>query len=220
VLINGDKFAYYPGSDTFERELCKLIKNKSISICKGLPEVKAISLIIVSDKRCSECDVNANKLIETLTGVFPGLKPKMYDYSNPEGKKIFEKTGLTFMPIALFDSEILIYSGYSRVSRYLEKRGEYYSLKIGAKFDPNKEICDNKVDDTNNGLIDCLDPDCANDLICRTEIPKKLDLFIMSDCPYGREAVKAMEPIMSAIGSRIDFNIHYIANEAGDGKFS
>ena len=29
-----------------------------------------------------------------------------------------------------------------------------------------QEICDNRIDDDGDGLIDCLDPDCSGDLSC------------------------------------------------------
>ena len=35
-----------------------------------------------------------------------------------------------------------------------------------------KEVCDNEMDDTGNGLVDCADPTCANDPACATE-PEK-----------------------------------------------
>ncbi len=34
-----------------------------------------------------------------------------------------------------------------------------------------KEICDNGIDDTGNGLTDCADPDCADDPLCQSVEP-------------------------------------------------
>lgn len=88
------------------------------------------------------------------------------------------------------------------------------SLKIGASFDPAKEICDNFKDDTGDGKVDCEDKDCAGALVCRQEKAKQLDLFVMSDCPYGKMAVLAVKKVLDNSKNAIDLNIHYIASEA------
>jgi hypothetical protein len=190
--------------------------NKS-EICSKLPEVKTVNLFIVNDKRCKDCDVSDNT--KKLNQIFTGLKITQYDISEEEGNKIFEKTSSTYLPLFAFDNSVLNAAGYKLVSKYIEKRGEYYVLKIGSKFNPSKEVCNNKIDDTENGLIDCNDPDCQDSLICRNNVPNKLDLFIMSDCPYGKEAVKVAKPIIDNFGSRIEFSIHYIASEK-NGQFT
>ena len=58
-----------------------------------------------------------------------------------------------------------------------EQRGRYLSLKIGSSFDPKAEICDNKVDDDNDGKTDCSDDSCVNSMLCREEKEKNLQLF-------------------------------------------
>jgi hypothetical protein len=35
-----------------------------------------------------------------------------------------------------------------------------FSLQVGSKFDPYAEICDNKIDDNGDNLVDCMDPTC------------------------------------------------------------
>ena len=215
IFLNNKRILYYPKSDFFERSMCNIV-NKS-EVCSKLPEVNTVNLFIVNDKRCKNCDVS--DYTKKLNQIFSDLKISQYDISEDKGKKIFEKTSSTYLPLFAFDTSLLDSEGYKQVSRYIEKRGEYYVLKIGSKFNPSKEICDNKIDDTGNGLIDCNDPDCKDSLICRKEIPNKLELYIMSDCPYGKEAVKVAKPIIDNFGSRIDFSIHYIASETND-KFT
>jgi len=51
-------------------------------------------------------------------------------------------------------------------------------------------------------------------------VPNNLKLFVMSQCPYGSLAVKAMDEVLAAIGDNIDFELYFIANDAGDGTFS
>lgn len=43
----------------------------------------------------------------------------------------------------------------------------------------------------------------------------KVELFVMSFCPYGIQAEKAMKPVVDLLGSKADFRIRFIAS-AGD----
>ncbi|HZS40588.1 MAG TPA: hypothetical protein VFF06_27335 [Polyangia bacterium] len=63
----------------------------------------------------------------------------------------------------------------------LTNAGEYYIIiqpfepagqgpvTVTLATEMTKEICNNGVDDNNNGLIDCADPDCFNDPNCKTQ---------------------------------------------------
>jgi glutaredoxin len=106
-----------------------------------------------------------------------------------------------------------------KIQRFLKPAGTYKHLTVGAKFDPNAEICDNKKDDTGNGKIDCADETCKEQLVCRKEIPKQLDVFVMSQCPYGVKALDAMKEVLDNFGSDMKFNVNFIATETPDGGF-
>lgn len=45
--------------------------------------------------------------------------------------------------------------------------------------------------------------------------PPRLDLFVMSLCPYGMEAEQALVPLVAGWGEKVDFHLHFIADEAG-----
>ncbi len=53
------------------------------------------------------------------------------------------------------------------------------------------------------------------------EIPKKqkpiIQLFVMSKCPYGIQAENALFPVIKLFKSKVDFKLHFIANEKGTG---
>lgn len=53
------------------------------------------------------------------------------------------------------------------------------------------------------------------------EIPQKekpkVELFVMSFCPYGNQAELTMEPVYEQLGDQVDWNIHYIVSKQGDG---
>lgn len=52
------------------------------------------------------------------------------------------------------------------------------------------------------------------------EIPKsdkpKVDLFVMSFCPYGNKAEDTMQPVYELLKNKVDFNFHYIVSSEGD----
>lgn len=173
---------------------------------------KDTNLIIINDKRCKECDTTY--LESSLKQIFPNLNIKELDYSSKKGKQLYKELKLQYLPAALFDDTVESGAGYNSVKTYLIPTGDYQLLQIGASFNPSKEICDNGKDDTGNGKIDCQDEDCKGSLLCRSEIKNNLQVFIMSDCPYGRKAIEALKEVVDNFGNIITYEVHYIANEA------
>ena len=47
----------------------------------------------------------------------------------------------------------------------------------------------------------------------------KVDLFVMSQCPFGVLAEQSFEPVLNLFKDTIDFNLYFIANEV-NGKFN
>ena len=145
------------------------LAGKTLIFDVTLLEVKETSLemIVLSDKRCEDCDTSG--IIRQLEMVFPGIKTTELDYGTEEGRRLYDDLGLDFLPAVLFDESVKSEDGYANIQNYLEKVGDYYSLRIGAEFDPAAEICDNGVDDNGDGLVDCNDSECNLDLICNKD---------------------------------------------------
>jgi hypothetical protein len=181
-------------------------------------DLKGFSAVLINDKRCVECDTTM--LVSQLKAVFPTLEIKELDYSSKEGKALYEETKLTALPALLFTEEVKNSQNYTQVERYIDPAGKYLSLRVGASFDPAAEICDNKIDDDKDSKIDCEDDSCEGSMLCREETKKKLDVFVMSQCPYGTKALDAMKEVLENFKSDIDFDIYYIANENADGTFA
>jgi len=173
-----------------------------------LLEIKETSLemIVLRDKRCADCD--ALGIIRQLEMVFPGIKTKELDYGTEEGRKLYDDLGLDFLPAVLFDESVKSEDGYSNIQNYLEKVGDYYSLRIGAEFDPTAEICDNGVDDNGDGLVDCDDSECNLDLICNKDalvdcsanynLTRDTVIFYFSDgCGWCQRMMPVVENLQS-----------------------
>ena len=181
-----------------------------------------LTAYIVTDSRCVDCSQMVEYAKTQLQSMFTGIEFKEYDYSKSEGEKFYKKYKLTVLPAILFTSAIKSNEQYANMENYLTPNTvdpELLLLSLGSTFDPTKEICDNQKDDTGNGKVDCDDSDCSTSKACRENKENTLDLFVMSQCPYGTQALDAMKEVLNNFKDKINFNIHYIANQNQDGTF-
>lgn len=222
IYLNDEPYRGGRTPNDFLRSVCEKYTVEKPQACLEIPEPAKIKVTVITDKRCKECQ--AERLVQNLKGMFPGLMPEILDYADEKGKEEYKKyadKGQNLLPVIYFDAEVEQDEGYSKVARWIQKVDDKLFLRVGAKFDPTKEICDNGIDDTGNGKVDCEDDDCKNELICRKEAKKKVDLFVMSQCPYGVMALDAMEEVLQIFKEdKLDFNINFIANEVEPGKFT
>ena len=246
MFIGGKPYRGPRSEMAFSRAICDAFPKDKPALCADLPPPTVVPVTIVTDERCKSC--RAKFWEKRLKGLFPGAEVTILDYTQDDGKAFYQEQQLELLPAILFGEEVKKADNYKRIQRFLKPKGEYLAFRSGAKFDPTKEICDNgkddtgngKVDcddpdckdheackekcdngkdDTGNGLVDCADPDCKNALICRKEIERKLDVFVMSQCPYGVKALDAMEEVLQYFGDQIDFDVHFIATALPNGKF-
>jgi 2-hydroxychromene-2-carboxylate isomerase len=215
IFIGGKPYNGGRGDLAFSRAICDAFPKDKPGLCSSLPPPVKVPVTIVSDARCKDC--RADFWQKRLESMFPGAEIKILDYGTEEGKKIYSDLKVTFLPAILFGKEVEKADDYARISRFLTPKGEYLEFQSGARFDPTKEICDNTTDDNNNGKVDCDDEDCKMAMECRKEIPKKLDLFVMSQCPFGVQAINAMKEVLDALSNQIQFEIHFIADEQDNG---
>ena len=215
IIVNGEAYSGGRTTTDFSREICSFY-NYEIEECSDVTKPIKLNMIVLNDERCADC-TSVTNLYSQLRSLFPGLQIQEYDYSDAEGKALYDSLNLKYLPAMLFGSEIVNTSSYNQVRAYLVPVGNYYYLRIGSDFDPTSEICTNGIDDTDNGLIDCEDPECEGTIECRPEIENHVQVFIMSDCPYGREAIKAMNGVKDNFGDALSYEVHYIASETTDG---
>lgn len=182
---------------------------------------------LINDIRCVEENCNDSfikNLKVSLRQFFPMIEFEEYDYNSDLGKQFYEKYALTDLPAILLTHKLEEEGNYNRIKNFVTEKEDLLDLQLGATFNPltgnhSMEFCDNNKDDDGDGLSDCEDKKCRANLVCREEITKQLDLFVMSQCPYGTKALDAMEEVLENFGDQIDFNVHYIANENADGSF-
>jgi hypothetical protein len=214
IYLNDQKYAGGRQENDFLRAICNSFENDKPQACSDIPEPVKVEILLINDERCETCDVS--QLIGQLKGIFPGMVVESLDYNSAKGKELFLASSITHLPALLFDSTVEKAESYANVQRYLLPAGEYTSLMIGASFDPTAEICTNNKDDTGNGKVDCDDDTCKGTMECREEIENNLQVFIMSDCPYGRKAIVALKEVVDNFDT-MDYEVHYIASETPEG---
>jgi hypothetical protein len=178
------------------------------------PEVE-VSAIILTDKRCKTCQT-AGMEANIKARFFPRLTTKTLDYGDEAGKQLYNEMGIKMLPYMLFADGVEKAPKYQQIARWMEPKGKYKMLKIPAQFDPTAEICDNKIDDNGDGKVDCDDAGCKEDLICRKEITNQVQVFVMSQCPFGVQAVDAMKEVLDNFKGKLKFDVHYIGDKAGE----
>ena len=220
IFVNGERYRGGRTETDFMRNFCNAFKTEKPQACNDIPAPKRVDLTVLTDARCKNCVVDP--IVNQMKNIFPGLVEKKIDYGTEEGKKLYETikdTEAKLLPAFLFDKNVTEDAGFQQAARWMLDVNDYKMLRVGGKFDPTAEICDNQIDDTGNGKIDCDDDTCKNNLVCRKEIKDRLDVFVMSQCPYGVKALDAMKEVLKAFGNKIDFHVNYIADETSDGGF-
>jgi len=218
MFLNGQPYNGGRKTNDFLRAICDTYQGKKPDACLNIPVPPKVDAIFFSDKRCPDC--NIDRLEGRVKSDVQGLVAKKVDYMTDEGKALYnEIKGLNpdmkYLPVILFTKSLdADKDGKEALSRWLRPVGDkYYALMLGGSFDPTAEICDNKIDDDGNGKTDCEDDFCKDKLVCRPETPKTLDVFVMSQCPYGAKALVAMKEVLDNFKNDIKFNIHYIGDE-------
>ena len=219
IHVGGAEYSGGREKNDFMRAICAKVKGNKPPACAKIPEEPEVVATVISDKRCAKCDSRVKEVENIMKGrFFPKLKiSARLDWSSSEAKRLYKELKLKSLPTMLFHSGAEKAGKFNNLKRFLSQNGKYWVLGgIGVTHDPTAEICDNKTDDTGNGKVDCADATCAQKLVCRTAIAKKLDVFIMSQCPFGVKAINAMKEVIGNFGNDLKFDVHFIAD--GDEK--
>ncbi len=164
-----------------------------------------VSVMILSDKRCSDCASRVDSILTQLKDVFPGIVSTQYDYSTPEGEKLYTDSNITMLPAFLFTQDVKNADGYSGaggIQQFLDPAGPYLNLRVGSKYNPTCYKAD--------GTTDCSKPECAKGVDCMAKTDKPLvEAFVMSYCPYGTQIEKGLIPVAELLGNKINFSIKF-----------
>lgn len=219
IFLDGKPYEGGRKPRDFLRAVCAAGKGAAPA-CKDIPTPPRVSAVFLSDARCAECDIKP--LERQLKGVLGGLEVTHVDYGTEAGKALYQElvaagTGFKKLPAVLLGPEVeKDTEGYAEIQRFLRPLGEYRELAIGGEFDPTAEICANQgVDDDGNGKADCADAACSAEMSCRPARPRQLDMFVMSQCPYGAKAMIAAKELVDHFGDDVKLSVHFIGDQQG-----
>lgn len=195
--------------------------------CSAIPEAVKFTMTFISDEICDECTASVAQNQGILSQLFEGVEYVTLDFEDANAKAMMEKYDISLLPAVVVDLEVentAAWKGEQINTAVFEKKADKYVVLpqvIGSEHNPLGEVCSNGVDDRDqDGLVDCADDECVGSMDCREEVSQNLQVFIMSDCPYGRKAIEAVKEVADNFGTEMDLEVHYIASENPDGSFN
>ncbi|MCD6229693.1 MAG: thioredoxin domain-containing protein [Candidatus Diapherotrites archaeon] len=159
-------------------------------VCKNLPPEQEINLLILNDKTCALCD--PAQMIGSIKGLFSNLAIKEIDMDSVEGQELIKEAEISGLPAYFFyPDNVEKHEQFGVIEQYLtETENSLYLLNTA----PIKTIG-------------------------REEIKNTVDLFVMSQCPYGTMAEATLKEMVKSMPD-LEYNIRFIAESNGDGNFS
>jgi predicted DsbA family dithiol-disulfide isomerase len=207
IFIAGKKYEGGRKPTDFVKAICNGADGKKPAACANIPESPKVNVTILSDKRCG-ADCDPSRLEGNVRGAVGSPVITELDYSSPQGKALFGSLGATTLPVAVFDATLdADKDAVSALSRGLKDASGHRVLAAGS-WNPS-------CADDGGCKLDA----CKSTMQCRSEVPKKLDVYVMAQCPFGVKGLDAMKEVtdnFKKAGEPIDFAVHYI----GDGDAS
>jgi hypothetical protein len=139
----------------------------------------------------SEDMPHVNDALRTpIKQLLPDAKEVYLEYDSPEAREYIDKLGLGFIPYVIFDRSIALNDKFF----HMVKNNMINQLK-GYYVIPDEQL--------QMGEIMILD---------RQKQPDSLSIFVMSFCPYAREALASLIDFIRRNDIKIDIRIRYIVN--------
>ncbi len=172
MFMNDEPFNKRKTNDMM-RAICEVIDNKHQE-CKNLPEPVKVSLTIINDELCEECDTT--RMLATFNDMFESLDVKRYDYETKEAQELMQEYEIKLLPAYIFDYKLIETDSWKDnpgLQTAFEKRSDGFIVlpdAVGSDHDPLKEVCDNEKDDRDEDeQVDCEDDECAFELVCNKD---------------------------------------------------
>jgi hypothetical protein len=210
LFINNERFSCNITYDGLKRYVCSRTAPESSAPCMGIADTPLHTVTVITDSRCGSCHEYIDFYLGELRCSFPKLEIMALDYMKINASAVYEDLELEGLPAFILDGSIEEDNTRDSQDKVSHKIKGRYVLVSDILFIPNKEICDNGIDDNSNGRVDCRDSYCEFSPFCRQEIPMKLDIFIRSYQNESIEALNSMKTVLSDFSNKIDFNIYYI----------
>ncbi|MBM4357832.1 MAG: hypothetical protein FJ096_06955 [Deltaproteobacteria bacterium] len=187
------------------RAICAAMSVPKPAACGEFPMPPRVHVALLGDARCEECD--DDRLERVLRRIVGNPSIQRFDYATPEGKRLFTALGPAApkLPLATFDVTLDADPEALAVLRSrLTTQGTFRILDAGGGWNP---ICADPGG--------CSNPRCKGVLACRPLTPRRLEVFVMSHCPYCVRGLASMREVLAhfrAAGAPIDFRVQFIGS--------
>jgi hypothetical protein len=209
MFLGGKPYGGMRSTKAFFKAACAEYTGNKPAACAAMPPAPPVNVTILTDKRCEKCA--PERLVGFAKQRIDNAVVKQLDYTEPEGKALYEALGGNpNLPLMLFDNTLEAdKDAMESFGRGLAPLGNFKSFNVRGQFSP---ACANEGG--------CKLAQCKETWTCRQETPKKLELFVMSQCPFGTRALDSMDEVLKAFDNKVDFQVHYIPGGNGPGLTS
>jgi len=208
IHVAGKDYAGDRSPKGLMRAICDAYTGAKPGACSNIAPIPSVNVTLLSDKRCGD-DCETKPIEAQLGRVFGKPVITVVDYLDPAGQKLYAAMKPADLPALIFDDTLALDEAASaKVANGLKEKGGIKFLSIG-EWSP---AC--------NDADGCKLDECKDKMICRAEEPNKLEVFVMSQCPYGVKGLDAMKPVLDnfktarekakAKTPELTFQVHFI----------
>jgi len=200
IIIAGEKYAGTRKSPSIMSAICGKFAGTAPAECADLPQAPKVNVTILRDDRCTTCDME--KVEKSLAGKVSNPVVTKLEIGSADGKKLFDAIKPVKLPAFVFDATL-----------------DADADAVAAFKKPMREVGGHKVvesGDWNPACADaggCASEACKLTLACRPDVPNRLDVFVMSQCPFAVKGLDSMKEVLANFkksGAKVDFQVHYI----------
>jgi predicted DsbA family dithiol-disulfide isomerase len=207
IMIGGQKHEGGRKPADLMKALCAKFSGTVPAECAEIPVSPPVNVTILRDDRCVGCYLARHE--KTLATKVSNPVVTKLEYGSPEGKKLFDAIKPVKLPAFVFDATLDADTDAAASFKKAREVGVYRVVDAG---DWNPVCAD---------AGGCATEECKLTLTCRPEVPNKLEVFVMSQCPFGVKGMNSMKDVLDNFkksGAKLDFSIHYIGEVEASGE--
>lgn len=206
IRIAGERYSGGRRASDFARAACARMTSPH-PYCSQLPVYPPVNVIVLTDSRCTDCRPERYQGMLKARIASPVIR--IVDFNSPEGRQLYEATQPGNLPVLLFDATL---EGDPEALEQFQRggrvAGQYRLAPLGGEYNPMCKTAEQ-----------CKRAECRNILECRKETPGRLDIHIMSQCPFGIKAMNSLEQVFKDFPAT-DFRVHYIGSGDASSGFT
>lgn len=200
IYVGGTSYSGARGELDFKRAFCNGFEKRPAA-CADIPEPVRVDVTVINDVNCPSCDTSG--IIAPTKNFFPGAVITEVDMS--EAQDLIEKYDIEVLPAYIFDAAV---TNTEMVKGSPDFMGNFDSLSDGSYKlkDAVTQATWFVSEEKRAERLDAMG-------ITSGDNDPQIDFFVMSYCPYGNEAEKAIFEAYKELGDKAEFKPHYIYYE-------